>query len=85
MSDLPRNEDGEIIFDARFGQCYAVRVTWNTDPEGVWVAEDDWSNVTVHGTFDTKEEADEWLQAAFPDDTDVKDMDVVVINRVRPA
>lgn len=85
MSDLPRDDDGFIETSASFGECWAVRITYNTDPDGNWVTEDDYSNVTLHGTFDTQEEADEWLQA-YPDgDKDVKDMDLIVINRVRPA
>ena len=73
-----------INHSAEFGEAYAVRITYNTDPDGAWVAEDDHSNVTLHGTFDTRDEADEWM-ATYPDDKDVKDMDVIVINRVRPA
>lgn len=68
---------------ASFGESWAVRITYNTDPDGNWVEDDDYSNVTLHGPFDTVEEATEWMET-YPDgDRDLKDMDLVVINRVR--
>jgi hypothetical protein len=79
---LPRDEDG-IITSAEFGQAYFVRIFYNTDTEGAWVEEGDWTNVTLHGEFLTEEEAAEWMNA-YPDDTDVKDMDILTVNRVRP-
>jgi hypothetical protein len=85
MSNLPRDEDGNIETSAAYGLQWAVRITYNTDPEGVWVEWEDNSNVTLHGCFDTEEQANEWL-IAYPDgDKDVKDMDVIGINRVRPV
>lgn len=82
---LPRDEDGHIKTSAEFGEMHAVRITYNTDPEGNWVEFEDNSNVTLHGTFDTEAEAMEWM-IAYPDgDKDVKDMDVICINRVRPV
>lgn len=82
---LPRDEGGHINCSAEFGQSFAVRVTYNTDPEGNWVDDDDYDNFTLHGTFDTEEEANEWIEA-YPDgDRDLKDIDVININRVRPA
>jgi hypothetical protein len=84
MSNLPRDEDGNIETSAAYGLQWAVRITYNTDPEGNWVEYEDWGNSTLHGCFDTQEQANEWL-IAYPDgDKDVKDMDVIGINRVRP-
>lgn len=81
---LPRDEDGHINCSAEFGETFAVRVTYNTDPDGKWVDDDDYSNFTLHGPL-TEEEAEEWIEA-YPDgDRDLKDMDVININRVRPA
>jgi hypothetical protein len=85
INPLPRSDDGDIITSAEFGTLYAVRVTYNTDPEGVWVEFEDNSNFTLHGGFDSRDEAESWLEA-YPDgDKDVKDMDIIVMNRVRPA
>ena len=82
---LPRDEDGYIQTSASYGELFAVRVTYNTDPDGKWVDFEDNSNVTLHGTFDSAELAMQWIEA-YPDgDKDVKDMDVININRVRPV
>ena len=83
--DLPRDEDGDIVTSAQFGETWLVRIFYNTDPEGKWVEYDDWGNVTLHGEFSSQEEAEAWLEA-YPDgDKDVKDMDVILVNRVRPV
>lgn len=85
IKPLPRDEDGEVVTSAEFGMMWAVRITYNTDPEGVWVEFEDNSNVTLHGDFDTPDLAMVWIEA-YPDgDKDIKDMDVVGINRVRPV
>jgi hypothetical protein len=77
-------EDGNLDTSASFGHLHLVRITYNTDPEGAWVDDADYGNVTLHGPFETEDEAMAWMEA-YPDgDTDVKDMDVVVINKVRP-
>jgi len=82
---LPRDEDGFINCSAEFGETFAVRVTYNTDPDGNWVDDDDYSNYTLHGGDMTQEEAEEWIEA-YPDgDRDLKDIDIININRVRPA
>jgi len=84
MNDLPRNEYGEIQTSASYGECWAVEVVYNTDPEGNWVDDDNYDNRTLHGVFETEEEAVAWMEA-YPDgDRDLKDMSVIVMNRVRP-
>jgi hypothetical protein len=82
--DLPRDTEGDIVTSAQFGETWLVRIFYNTDPEGTWVEYDDWTNVTLHGEFSSQEEAMAWLEA-YPDgDKDVKDMDVILVNRARP-
>lgn len=88
MSDLTpleaALEDGSITTSAVYGGFWLVRITYNTDPEGVWVDEDDYSNQTLHGPFESPEEAQSWMDA-YPDgDKDLKDMDVLMVNKVRP-
>lgn len=81
---LATDEDGHINCSAEFGMSplVAVRVTYNTDPEGNWVADDNYENFTLHGPM-TRAEADLWIQA-YPDgDRDLKDMDVIEFNEVR--
>lgn len=80
--DLPRTEDGFVETSAAYGHLWLVEVTYNTDTEGRWVADDNYENRTLHGPFYTEVEANEWLQD-YPDDTDVKEMRVVVLNTVR--
>lgn len=82
---LPRNEYGEIDTSAAYGESWLIEITYNTDPEGKWVdgSVDD-SNVTLHGPFVDKDEAEAWM-IAYPEDTDVYDMRVLNMNGVRPA
>lgn len=82
---LPRTADGTIETSASFGMSTTaiVRVTYNTDVDGAWVDEDDHSNQTFHGPFADLDEAQAWMEA-YPDDTDVKDMDAITLNAVRP-
>src|SRR3954468_14595853 len=81
---LPR-EDGFIITSASFGELWLVEVTYNTDPEGKWVEDDDYENRTLHGPFYSTEEAEAWVDA-YPDgDRDLKDMRVLNMNAVRPV
>jgi hypothetical protein len=54
---------------------WVVETFYNTDPDGKWVDYDDWSNVTLHGPFDTPEQAEHFLQDFQADDKDVKDME----------
>lgn len=70
---------------AEFGQAWAVEITYHTDFDGRVIdpAKEDHPR-TLHGMFDTIEEANAWIYA-YPDgDTDVEDMVPVVTNRVRP-
>lgn len=84
---LPTDEDGHIITSADFGECWHVKIEWNTDSDGNEIAEDDWEkfdeSVTFHGPFDTPQLAADWANA-YPDDTDVREMTVQVMNRVSP-
>jgi len=84
MTELPRDEDGHVITSAEFGEWVIVRVTYNTDPDGKPVAEDDWTNQTLHGPFRDQEEAVAWMDDYCPDDTDIKEIETVVLNAVRP-
>ena len=86
MATLPTDEYGHIVTSAEFGMGWLVQIVYNTDPEGNWVdGYIDPSNCTLHGPFDTEDEAVEWMEA-YPDgDTDVYDMHVIVFNRVQPA
>jgi len=82
---LPRDEDGFVKTSAEFGMAFFVRITYNSDTDGKKVDYEDWSNVTLHGPIDDFSEAEQWMQD-YPDgDKDVKDMDVITVNRVRPA
>jgi hypothetical protein len=82
---LPTDEDGHIQTSAEYGETHLVRITYNTDPEGKWVdGTIDASNQTLHGPFESKDEAESWI-IAYPDgDTDVADMEIIVLNKVRP-
>lgn len=82
-SPLPRDEDGNVETSAIYGQWVGVKVTYNTDPEGTWVDEDDWSNQTLHGPFADEAEAVAWMNDYCPDDTDIKEVETFVLNAVR--
>lgn len=85
VDEFARDEDGDIIHSADFGDLWLVRVTYNTDFDGRPV---DVTTVlelpqTLHGPFSTIEAANTWVQS-YPDDTDVAEIDLVVMNKVRP-
>lgn len=81
---LPRTEDGFLDTSAAYGTSWMVEIIYNTDTENKWVGGDsDDSNRTYHGPF-TESEAREWMES-YPDDTDVYDMCMMVLNNVRPA
>lgn len=59
----------------------AVKVYWNTHPDGTEVNFEtvDWDDIqapiSIYGPFDTIEEAVDWMTDGYPDgDTDVHDM-----------
>jgi hypothetical protein len=85
-SPLPRDEDGEVIVSAEFGEHYAVEVEYNTDFDGRRIdpGKEDHPR-TLHGPFTTQEEADKWAESYGPDSTDIHEVRVVPLNRVRPA
>ena len=80
---LPRDEDGEIITSASFGETHMVRIWCNTDFDGREIdpAKEDYAE-TFHGPC-SSEEANEWM-LAYPDDTNIHDMQVVALNKVKP-
>lgn len=84
MNSLPKDDIGMIDTRAVFGELWIVEVIYNTDPEGKWVDEDDFENRTLHGPFKDEAEAQAWMEA-YPDDTDVKEMESMVLNAVRPG
>lgn len=80
---LPRHEDdGRINTDASFGELWFVEITYNTDPDGNWVDEQDYTNRTLHGPFFSEDEAQAWSDA-YPEDKDVKDWDIYYVNSAR--
>lgn len=75
-----------IDTSAVYGESYIVQVVYNTDPAGNKEPRETrglGDNYTLHGSFDTFEEARAWGEA-YPDDPDVSSMDILVMNRVRP-
>lgn len=82
-TELPLNEYGAIDTSSSFGHSVIIEVTYNTDPEGKWVDDDNYENRTLHGPFSNEDEAQAWMND-YPDDTDVKDMTTLVLNAVRP-
>jgi hypothetical protein len=87
MTDLPRNEHGEIDCSASYGELWFVKIQYNTDSENREIAEDDEKtfeeSVTYHGPFFSQQEAADWCNA-YPEDPDVHDMYVWNMNAVRP-
>lgn len=82
---LPTDDEGHIITSAIFGMQWLVEVVYNTDPDGNWVDDDDYSNKTLHGPFVSEDEAVQWIDA-YPDgDRDLKDISVLGMNAVRPG
>jgi hypothetical protein len=73
----------DINTSADYGEAYLVQVTYNSDPENNRVPFEDASNITLHGPFDTKKEADDWIMAYPEDSRDVRGLEIVVMNRVR--
>jgi hypothetical protein len=72
--------DGVIWAVDRFGWVHAgkavwvVETTYNTDPEGNPVPDEDWSNTTLHGPFPALGAAQHFMEDVWPDgDTDVKE------------
>jgi hypothetical protein len=77
-TDLPRT-------DASFGELTLVEIIYNTDPDGEWVPFEDHTNRTYHGPFTDLAEAMAWMENHRPDDTDIKEMETIVVNAVRPT
>lgn len=61
---------------------YVVETIYNTDPEGGPVAEDDYSNRTLHGPFTSGDAAQRWMDDQ-PDDMDVREMYAFDLNPPR--
>lgn len=83
---LPRDEDGHILTSAEYGECWVAKIEYNTDFDGSEVDPGEPVHPeTLHGPFTSQQECADWLNA-YPDgDTDVHDMTVLNMNRVRPA
>jgi hypothetical protein len=84
---LPRDEDGEIINSASFGQRdWIVEITYHTDFDGRQIdPEKEDHPRTLHGPFFNEAEAEAWMEA-YPDgDTDIEDIIRYALNAVRPA
>jgi hypothetical protein len=80
-----RFEAPEIETSAIFGDGWLVQIEYVTDADGKPVP-DDATDLprTLHGPFDSEEQAAQWIDA-YPDgDTDVHDMTVINFNRVSP-
>ena len=73
----------EISYNAEWGHAWIVDVEYNTEADGTQVPEGEPGPHTLHGPFDTEAEAVEWLQN-YPEDTDVYDITLGVINKVEP-
>jgi len=88
MTDLPRDDDGNIITSAGFGECWFAMIEYNTDSEGREIDVEDEEtqreSVTYHGPFDTPQEAADWLNAWPDGDTEIHEMTVLLMNRVTP-
>jgi hypothetical protein len=85
LPGLPRDEDGFVQTSASYGDLWHVRITYYTDFDGRKVdpGKEELPE-TFHGPFETQEEAVEWVEA-YPDgDTDIEDIVVGVLNKVRP-
>ena len=86
MKEIPLNEDGFVDFSRSFNDekdpQFVVKVTYNTHPEGNWVPFDDYTNQTWHGPM-THDEAEKWVED-YPEDKDLKDIEIGFLNRVRP-
>lgn len=82
---LPRNDDGDIITSAIYGQRdVVVEVEYNTHADGAEVLEGDETPRTLHGPFASMDEADEWMNNFCPDDTDIAEVRAFFLNAVRP-
>lgn len=81
---LPTDDNGDIDTSADFGYLYAVQIEYTTDFDGRQIdeAKEDYPS-TLHGPFFSTKEAERWMNA-YPDDTDVHDITVITLNRVRP-
>ena len=71
------------VHSAEFGHTFLVKIEWSTDFDGRVIdpGKEEYPE-TLHGPFDTSEEAVEWMNT-YPDDPDIYEMTVVVINRVK--
>jgi len=85
LIDFSSDAESGIIHSADFGDLWLVQVTYSTDWDGrqVDVTKELVLPQTLHGPFDTIEEADRWVQT-YPDDPDIADINLVVLNKVRP-
>jgi hypothetical protein len=80
----PECQEEPDVHSAEFGHQWLVKVEYNTEADGSQVLCNTtiWPE-TLHGPFDTIEEAAAWMDS-YPDDPDVVEVSVIVMNRVRP-
>ena len=71
----------EILAKVRDEETWVVETIYNTDPDGRPTTSDDWSNRTLHGPFAGQKAADEFLENFLADDTDVRDMGALLLNK----
>lgn len=74
----------DIVLHAPEEQHF-VEIVYNTDPEGAWVEDGDYSNRTLHGPFASEDDAHTWLDTRTDGDRDVKDVTIGLLNKADPA
>lgn len=85
LSGLPEPEHGADE-GASYGYGYMVKIEYNTEADGTPVDESVPGEypTTLHGPFDTEDEAVAWMDT-YPDgDTDLHEIQTAIFNRVRP-
>ena len=72
-------------YNGVFGHAYLVKVEYNTDYDGREIdpLKEDYP-VTLHGPFDTVEDATEWMDGWPDGDTELHEISVITMNRVAP-
>lgn len=82
---LPRNEHGDLITSAEFGETWVVEIQWSTDFDNREIdpLTEEYPR-SLYGPFFTEAEAKEWLEA-YPEFTEIHEMLIIPLNSVRPA
>lgn len=84
MSELPRDEDGNIETSAIFGHEILVEIDWTTDADGREIdpGKEEYPKC-LYGPFLSVDEAKQWMDA-YPGFEEIHEMGTVFVNRVRP-